>query len=145
MNDTLLDNQVLLAHDLPQSERNMERRIGKSSQPKVIFQFTNCVVGSGVLAMSFSLYLGGFLFSLFLILFIVFITDLTVRRLINTGVIEDVRNYEELMDKLFGTKGYVVVSLMLFLYDFGASVSYLIILTDASSSVVEVILTVGIF
>ncbi|CAK9101079.1 tRNA/tmRNA (uracil-C(5))-methyltransferase (tRNA (uracil(54)-C(5))-methyltransferase) (tRNA(m5U54)-methyltransferase) (RUMT) (tmRNA (uracil(341)-C(5))-methyltransferase) [Durusdinium trenchii] len=116
---------------------DIRRDSGTSSVGKVTFNFVNAVVGSGVLAIPYALQQAGLVTGLAMAAFVGLSTDVTVRQLVNTGLREDVRNYEELMDKLFGFPGWATISLLMFLYDFGAMLSYLIILGDVSTSVVQ--------
>mmetsp|Transcript_2688 Transcript_2688/g.3848 ORF Transcript_2688/g.3848 Transcript_2688/m.3848 type:complete len:512 (+) Transcript_2688:367-1902(+) len=111
------------------------RDVGTSSVAKVTFNFVNAVVGSGILAMPYAIQQAGLVTGLGMAALICLLTAYTVRLLVETGLHEGVRNYEELMDKLFGFWGYACILLLLFLYDFGAMVSYLIILGDVCSSV----------
>ena len=46
------------------------------------------------------------------------------------------KNYEDLCEYLFGIKGYIFVSITMLVFDFGATLSYLIILGDAASQLV---------
>ena len=108
-----------------------------SSIMRVTFNFVNAMVGSGILAIPYAFLQAGLGVGLCICVLICVTTDYTVRLLVSVGVREGVKNYEELMDKLFGFTGYSAVLLALFLYDFGAMQAYLIILGDCSTSIVK--------
>ncbi|GBG29406.1 Amino acid transporter, putative [Hondaea fermentalgiana] len=114
---------------------------GTSSVCRVTFNFINTVVGSGVLAIPFAIQQAGFAFGLLMAAFVGSTSDYTIRMLVNTGLREGVRNYEELMDKLFGFGGWAIISTLLFMYDAGAMQSYLIILGHVSGDVIYEVTT----
>ena len=58
------------------------------------------------------------------------------RLLIKTAKKARVGNYEDLCRKCFGWQGYVTVSMCMFLFDFGALLTYLIIMGDVATPVV---------
>ena len=49
-----------------------------------------------------------------------------------------IRNYEDLCQFCFGNWGYALVSISMLVFDFGAILSYLIILGDAASGVLQI-------
>lgn len=124
-----------LEHPTEPGHPDLGRDTGRSSTKRVTLNFINAVAGSGVLAIPFALERAGLVLGLCMICFVGYTTKYTVCMLVRTGLREGVRNYEELMDVLFGFPGWALVTWLLFLYDFGAMLSYLIILGDTSQSV----------
>ena len=49
-----------------------------------------------------------------------------------------INNYEDLCYHCFGLKGYLVVSISMLIFDFGAMMTYLIILGDAAQKVADI-------
>ena len=64
-------------------------------------------------------------------IFLAYLTDYTLCLLIRAAKIARVGNYEDLCRHCFGKKGYIAVSLSMLLFDFGALLTYLIILGDS--------------
>jgi len=63
------------------------------------------------------------------------LSSYTVQLVVSVGIKEEVKDYEQLMDKLFGFPGYTFILGSLFIYDYGAMLSYLIILGDVCTMV----------
>eukprot|EP00494_Astrolonche_serrata_P004127 UN04138 len=62
-------------------------------------------------------------------------TDYTLRLLIYTARMAGASDYEDLMEACFGDSGYYFVSICMFIMDYGAMLTYLIILADSSTQV----------
>jgi len=112
---------------------------GESSRFKVTINYINTVVGAGIVGLPYAMKEAGFVFGIFLMILMVFLSHYSVTLMVRTGVEEKVRNYEELMEKLFGFRGYMTVMVLIFLFDFGACVTFLIILGDVSVDVLRAV------
>lgn len=109
---------------------------GKSSVHRVSLNFINAVVGAGIVGLPYALEKAGLITGSILMLVVAFVTDRSVVMLVECGVKMRVCNYEELMETLFGTPGYLMLLVSLFFFDFGALLSYLIIAGDVSTDIV---------
>ncbi|KAK3235832.1 hypothetical protein CYMTET_53991 [Cymbomonas tetramitiformis] len=124
---------------LPQPERDgsyASEREG-SSLYRVAFNFVNVVVGAGIVGLPYVFKEAGFCMAIGLMTLLCWLTDYSVRMLVSTGYSVGVHNYEDLMHKAFGKPGYLTVCSLILVFDFGAILSYLIILGDSSSLVVK--------
>jgi len=110
---------------------------GESSRLKVTFNYVNTIVGAGIVGLPYAMKEAGIVLGVMLMILMVCLSKYSVVLLVKTGVVENVRNYEELMERLFGFYGYMSVMILIFLFDFGVIVTYLIILGDVSSEVVR--------
>lgn len=125
--------------ELPLSEHDVSyasEREG-SSVYRVAFNFVNVIVGAGIVGLPYVFKEAGFCMAIALMTLLCWLTDYSVRMLVSTGYSVGVHNYEDLMQKAFGRPGYLTVCSLILVFDFGAILSYLIILGDSSSLVVK--------
>ena len=108
---------------------------GKSDIGEVCFNFVNTVVGAGIVGLPFVFVQAGFGTALIELVVCCILAHISVKMLIDTGIEHNVRSYEDLCELALGRAGKVVVSLALFAFDYGALLTYEIILGDASSAV----------
>eukprot|EP00939_MAST-03C_sp_MAST-3C-sp1_P001359 g1359.t1 len=110
---------------------------GKSGRLSVTMNFVNSVVGSGIIGLPYVFRIAGFYMGFILLAAGCLLTDYSVRLLVRTGMIHGQRNYEDLCHYALGTPGTVLVSVAMLIFDFGAMLSYLIIMGDAGTNVVQ--------
>eukprot|EP00937_MAST-01D_sp_MAST-1D-sp2_P006171 g6171.t1 len=108
---------------------------GRSTILEATFNFVNVVVGAGIVGLPWVFVQAGFWTALAELFLCCWLTHYSVKMLIETGVEHDIYNYEELVARALGVPGEVVVSLALLAFDYGAMLSYEIILGDAAASV----------
>ena len=112
-----------LERDLPSmslevhNTKNDER---KSTIPFAISNFLNSIVGAGIIGMPLAFSLTGLCFGFFLLIFVAFLTDQSVRMLISMGRDCDVDDYAKLAKKIFGKRGYIAICLFMAFLAFGA-------------------------
>jgi len=115
---------------------NVLKRVeGKSTIMEVTFNFVNTVVGAGIVGLPWVFTQAGFWMTLVELVLCCMLTHYSVKMLIDTGIRHNVRNYEDLCEHALGRRGKITVSLSLLAFDYGALLTYLIILGDASSAV----------
>jgi sodium-coupled neutral amino acid transporter 11 len=123
--------------DVELDESQHEAAGGASSPVGACFNFVNSIVGAGVLGLAFALSLSGFVLGLTLFLVVAAATYYSVNLIVELGVHHGARSYEELCRRCFGKPGFVVVSLSMVCFAFGAMSAYLVIIADATQVVAE--------
>ncbi|KAJ8012816.1 hypothetical protein DPEC_G00046800 [Dallia pectoralis] len=118
------DGKPLLA------SQKMVREVAKSSKTSASFNFINSIIGSGVIGLPYSLNQAGLPLGLLLLVLVAFITDYSIILLIKGGNLSGTNSYQSLVRSTFGLTGYLVLSLLQFLYPFIAMISYNIITGD---------------
>ena len=107
-----------------------------STVPEAIFNFTNCIVGAGVIGLGGAIASSGGFISIILICFFAVVTKLSLDLLIRLSRSSSMersttRSYEDLAHNSLGYwKGRVVVMVCKFSYSFGCLVAYVIVIKD---------------
>lgn len=107
-----------------------------SSMPFASFNYINSIVGSGIIGMSYALHQGGVLVGLATFVLLGVLTDYSLILLIKSAQLCGANSYAGVMSAAFGTPGYVLISLLQFLYPIIAMVSYNVIVGDTVTKVV---------
>lgn len=110
----------------------------KSTKFMATMNFTNSIIGAGIMGIPYAFKQSGFISAILLLIVLTFIVGKSIELLIKSG--ERTVNadcYQSLMYELFGRIGFFAVSVFMFLFAFGAMIAYLIIIAD---NVVPVIL-----
>ena len=110
---------------------------GASSPVGACFNFVNSIVGAGVLGLAFALNLSGGVLGMALLVLVGGATYFSVNLIVELGVHHGARSYEELCRVCFGRAGFVVVSLSMVCFAFGAMSAYLVIIADTAQVVAE--------
>ncbi|CAM9551520.1 unnamed protein product [Phaeothamnion confervicola] len=110
---------------------------GRSSLWGAVFNFTNTIVGAGIIGIPFAVYQCGMVAGILLILLAAFFTERSSIMLIVSGERVGRLNYEELMQVAFGSVGYYVFCFFAFVMAFGAMCAYLIIIGDTIPQIVN--------
>eukprot|EP00494_Astrolonche_serrata_P024405 UN24663 len=92
----------------------------------------NTIVGAGVVGLPFVFLESGIVIGLVLLVGVAYISDYTMRLLVHISKIINVNTFEEICDYCFGSLGYYSVNFFMFILDYGAMLSYLLILGDSS-------------
>jgi len=92
--------------------------------------FLNSIVGAGIIGMPYAMRHCGLVMGLFLLIFVGFLTDISVRMMVEMGIDLECMNYEHLAKKIFGQRGYTVITVFMFFIAFGAMIAYCIIIGD---------------
>lgn len=102
----------------------------KSSVPGAAFNLINAIVGAGIVGMPFAIQQCSLVLGLGMILFFALVTLKTVRLLIETAKHVDVSTYERLAEVSFGKRGFIAISLAMFVMSYGAMVGYMMIIKN---------------
>ncbi|XP_021121111.1 putative sodium-coupled neutral amino acid transporter 11 isoform X2 [Heterocephalus glaber] len=109
----------------------------KSCQPAAVFNVVNSIIGSGIIGLPYSMKQAGFPLGILLLLWVSYITDFSLVLLIKGGALSGTDTYQSLVNKTFGFTGYLLLSILQFLYPFIAMISYNIIAGDTLSKVFQ--------
>uniref|UniRef100_A0AAY4BGF1 Putative sodium-coupled neutral amino acid transporter 11 n=2 Tax=Denticeps clupeoides TaxID=299321 RepID=A0AAY4BGF1_9TELE len=112
-----------------------EDAAGKGSMTSASFNFINSIIGSGIIGLPYSLNQAGLPLGLILLMAVAFITDYSIILLIRGGNLSGTDSYQSLVHSTFGFAGYIVLSILQFLYPFIAMISYNIITGDTLTKV----------
>ena len=116
-----------------ESSNNMVETRGESEIGEVMWNMINTIVGAGIVGTPAIYSQAGIVVGILMIIIFALIIRYALNLMINASKLGKVSNYEELMFLTFGKIGYMSILFALFVYDFGAMLSYVIILGDASS------------
>ena len=105
---------------------------GESTILGVSLNMVNVIIGAGIVGLPYAFLEAGFFAGIGAMLFTAVLTDYSVRLLVATGVAHGEATYEGLARRAFGVTGYRTVCCLLLTFDYGAMLSYLVILGDTS-------------
>ncbi len=117
----ILRNESGTITDLPEK---------KSSVLGTYANLVNTIVGAGIIGVPYAMNESGLVAGLALIIIVAFLTDKSLRMLIETGKHANVQSYETLLEAAFGKPGFVFISCNMFIMSFGAMIAYLLVLKD---------------
>jgi len=142
-NSHILENQYV--PDTPESSKSDLTRLvaddddenkQRSSLPMASFNFINSIIGSGIIGMPFALKEAGFGLGILLILVVTIVTDYSLVLLIQGGELSNTNSYQDVMRAAFGRSGFIILTVMQFLYPMIAMISYNIIIGDTITKIV---------
>ncbi|XP_042550122.1 putative sodium-coupled neutral amino acid transporter 11 isoform X1 [Dipodomys spectabilis] len=110
---------------------------GKSCQSAAVFNIVNSIIGSGIIGLPYSMKEAGFPLGILLLFWVSYFTDFSLVLLIKGGALSGTDTYQSLVNKTFGFPGYLLLSVLQFLYPFIAMISYNIIAGDTLSKVFQ--------
>ena len=90
----------------------------------------NAIVGAGIAGIPYSLREAGMVTGVFLVILCAFLTNKSLRLLVETAKHTNVPSYETLAEACLGRFGFLFVSINMFIMAYGAMVSYLMIVKD---------------
>jgi len=125
----------LEGRDLEQLMPDLSASLG-SSEIATAFNYVNSVIGSGIIGTSYALKEAGFGVGILLLIFVAFITDFSLRILVTAGNMSGTSSYQGLMEASFGKGGYIILSVIQFIYPFVAMVSYNVIVGDTITKLI---------
>ncbi|XP_023599534.1 putative sodium-coupled neutral amino acid transporter 11 isoform X1 [Myotis lucifugus] len=106
-------------------------------QSAAVFNVVNSIIGSGIIGLPYSMKQAGFPLGILLLFWVSYITDFSLVLLIKGGTLSGTDTYQSLVNKTFGFPGYLLLSVLQFLYPFIAMISYNIITGDTLSKVFQ--------
>ncbi|XP_021779371.2 putative sodium-coupled neutral amino acid transporter 11 isoform X6 [Papio anubis] len=109
----------------------------KTCQSAALFNVVNSIIGSGIIGLPYSMKQAGFPLGILLLFWVSYVTDFSLVLLIKGGALSGTNTYQSLVNKTFGFPGYILLSVLQFLYPFIAMISYNIIAGDTLSKVFQ--------
>lgn len=85
--------------------------------------YVNSIIGAGIIGLPFAIREAGLISGILLILFVGWIADYSTRLMVKVGIRFNRNTYEELCYFVFGRKGFLIVTLSMFVFAYGALVS----------------------
>ncbi|XP_030200101.1 putative sodium-coupled neutral amino acid transporter 11 [Gadus morhua] len=116
---------------------------GRASLVSVSFNFINSIIGSGIIGLPYAMNQAGLPLGLLLLVGVAVITDYSIILLIKGGNMSATSSYQALVRSALGRPGFLLVSLLQFLYPFIAMVSYNMTVGDTLTKVFQRIPGVG--
>ncbi|XP_043750832.1 putative sodium-coupled neutral amino acid transporter 11 isoform X2 [Cervus elaphus] len=106
-------------------------------QSAAVFNVVNSIIGSGIIGLPYSMKQAGFPLGILLLFWVSYVTDFSLILLIKGAVLSGTDTYQSLVNRTFGFPGYLLLSVLQFLYPFIAMISYNIITGDTLSKVFQ--------
>ncbi|XP_070331933.1 putative sodium-coupled neutral amino acid transporter 11 isoform X2 [Odocoileus virginianus] len=106
-------------------------------QSAAVFNVVNSIIGSGIIGLPYSMKQAGFPLGLLLLFWVSYVTDFSLILLIKGAALSGTDTYQSLVNRTFGFPGYLLLSVLQFLYPFIAMISYNIITGDTLSKVFQ--------
>ncbi|KAJ1889073.1 hypothetical protein LPJ66_008231 [Kickxella alabastrina] len=107
------------------------------------FNLVNTIVGSGILALPYALKEAGFYFGIFTLVAVALLSNLSLNTLIYSGRRTSRYKYESVSAAALGDWGHHVLAFALTVTSLGSCISYLIIIGDLGSSLVQALVGPG--
>jgi solute carrier family 38 (sodium-coupled neutral amino acid transporter), member 11 len=114
-------------------EINLEIDTTKSIRSTVMdsaFNFTNSIVGAGIIGLPYAMKQAGLISGLLLLGFLAWLVDYTVILLIKNAKLSSRSTYQGLIEFCFGSKGLLLISIFQFVFAYGALCAYTVIIGD---------------
>uniref|UniRef100_A0A452EK52 Putative sodium-coupled neutral amino acid transporter 11 n=1 Tax=Capra hircus TaxID=9925 RepID=A0A452EK52_CAPHI len=106
-------------------------------QSAAVFNVVNSIIGSGIIGLPYSMKQAGFPLGILLLFWVSYVTDFSLILLIKGAALSGTDTYQSLVNRTFGFPGYLLLSVLQFLYPFIAMISYNIITGDTLSKVLQ--------
>jgi len=140
------NNAVNMVQDYGTIENNTSETIqvlniqhpGKSPIKSVLWNMLNQIIGTGILGIPYIYKSTGIIGSIIIMLIFGLISVYTLNLIIYCGKRINVYNYETLLEKCFGLKGYILSSFCIAILNIGGMLTNLIIIGDATIKVLSI-------
>ncbi|XP_023372122.1 putative sodium-coupled neutral amino acid transporter 11 isoform X1 [Otolemur garnettii] len=123
--------------DLDDGQTLVSEHKRKTCQSAAICNVVNSVIGSSIIGLPYSMKQAGFPLGILLLFWVSYITDFSLVLLIKGGTLSGTDTYQSLVNKTFGFPGYLLLSVLQFVFPFIAMISYNIITGDTMSKVIQ--------
>jgi sodium-coupled neutral amino acid transporter 11 len=110
---------------------------GHSSIAEASFNFVNSIVGAGMIGIPFALAEAGLVTGVFLLVLVGILTDYSIGLLIKYGLKCGKMTYQDMVQHYLGNKGFILLTIMQFLFPFSAMCAYSIIIGQTYPAVFE--------
>ncbi|KAL2920241.1 hypothetical protein HK105_200309 [Polyrhizophydium stewartii] len=94
------------------------------------FNFTNSIVGAGIIGLPYAFLQSGFVSGLVLLVGLAWLVDWTVLLLVHDAKLAGQSTYQGLIAHCFGKRGLIAVSVFQFVFAYGAMCAYTVIIGD---------------
>ncbi|KAG7353357.1 transmembrane amino acid transporter [Nitzschia inconspicua] len=98
----------------------------------------NAIVGSGIVGLPYAVKEAGFCAGVLLVILCGFLTEKSLRLLVETAKHAHVPSYETVTEAAFGKVGFLFVAINMFMMAYGAMLSYLMIVKDTFSDILGI-------
>ncbi|WVQ71891.1 hypothetical protein IAR50_001433 [Cryptococcus sp. DSM 104548] len=106
---------------------------------EAVTNMANSIIGAGIIGLPYAVAEAGFVMGIFLIIAIAVISDWTIRLVILTSKLSGKSSYTETMDHCFGPLGGYAVSFFQFIFAFGGTAAFHVIIGDTIPRVISYI------
>lgn len=123
------DNSVMNSINVTRTlsmQLNEETQVieNKATIAGCIFNYTNSIVGAGIIGLPYALKTAGFYYGILLLIGVAILIDYGVRSIVECGIQKNKLDYELLCEYLFGKVGYYSITAFMFLFAYGAMIAY---------------------
>jgi len=108
-----------------------------SSLLLTVSNFLNSIVGAGIIGIPFAFRHTGLLAGIALLIIVGYLTNVSVKMIIQMGNDMNCNDYEALALKIFGSKGYKSVCIFMFLLGYGAMIAYMVVIGDVIPAILD--------
>ncbi len=116
-----------------------------SSLLDATFNFTNSIIGAGIIGIPYALLESGLVLGLILLTSLTMLIDWTVILLIRNAKLSGQTTYPSLTYHCFGYHGYIIISFFQFIFAYGAMCAYAVIIGDTVPKVFMQLLSPNAF
>ena len=133
------DRMLLLQDERDGSDPGMSHQggPGKSSVMMAVFNFTNSIIGAGIMGLPYAMNKAGLGMGVLLLLALTVIVDWSVILLVQNGKLSGTSTYQDMVHRTFGYKGYLLVTIFQFLFAYGGMAAYMVIVADNMPKVMD--------
>jgi len=110
--------------------RIVEHQTTASTILTASLNFTNSIIGAGIIGLPYAIQQAGWLLGGGLICLVTYLTSWTVQLLVKNGKLSGKHSYQDLIYSCFGPFGFFATSIFQFLVAFGGMCAYMIIIGD---------------
>ncbi|ORX49259.1 hypothetical protein BCR36DRAFT_412780 [Piromyces finnis] len=133
------DDQIeLIQHSLDKNDELVEINIKETEKSSIFgstFNFTNSIIGAGVIGMPLAMKEAGLISGITLLVLLTLLVDWTVGVLIKDSKLSGQKTYQGLMYFCYGKFGFLIISIFQFIFAYGGMCAYSIIVGDTISTV----------
>ncbi|KNE66228.1 TIGR01456 family HAD hydrolase [Allomyces macrogynus ATCC 38327] len=109
----------------------------KSSVMGAALNFTNSIIGAGIIGLPYAFRQAGFFLGVALLIGLTVLVDWTVVLLVKAGKVSGKSSYQSLVDSVVGKRGSFLVAMFQFVFAFGAMCAYTVIVGDTLPTVLK--------
>ncbi|KAJ3351378.1 hypothetical protein GGF32_004306 [Allomyces javanicus] len=109
----------------------------KSSVVGAALNFTNSIIGAGIIGLPYAFRQAGFFLGVALLIGLTVLVDWTVVLLVKAGKVSGKSSYQSLVDSVVGKRGSFLVAMFQFVFAFGAMCAYTVIVGDTLPTVLK--------